>query len=142
MSSATEHMSRNLYKLKQPWREQNQGLVLFQQVQAPVFPKASNKLPSSKCHPPKLTAKADWNSFDRLASDTDVVGYPILGLVRQLTEATPEDVAKYIHWGATTQDIMDNASVLQMRQGIRLIRGQILELIAILQDLAIKYRDT
>ncbi|KAI0593350.1 adenylosuccinate lyase [Biscogniauxia sp. FL1348] len=31
----------------------------------------------------------------------------------------PPEVAKYIHWGATTQDIMDNATMIQMRRGAR-----------------------
>jgi 3-carboxy-cis,cis-muconate cycloisomerase len=70
------------------------------------------------------------------------VGYPILPLVRQLVEATPAEHAKYIHWGATTQDIMDDASVLQMRQGLGIVRRHLRELETILRRLSKDHRDT
>lgn len=80
--------------------------------------------------------------MERLSRDTDIVGYPVLPLVEQLVAKTSPDVAKYIHWGATTQDIMDDASVLQLKRGLNIIKGQINELIAILRRLSHKYRDT
>jgi adenylosuccinate lyase len=47
-----------------------------------------------------------------------------------------------IHWGATTQDIMDDASVLQMKRGLQLVRRELQTLASTLQGLAQKYRDT
>ena len=81
-------------------------------------------------------------SFDRLSEETDVVGYPVLPLIRQLGESTPDEMAKYIHWGATTQDIMDNASILQVRSGLRLIESELHSLVQALEVLATKHRDT
>ncbi|GKU20073.1 unnamed protein product [Fusarium langsethiae] len=52
-------------------------------------------------------SKIDW---PLLAKRTEVVGYPILGLVEQIASWVPHQQAGYIHWGATTQDIMDLAS--------------------------------
>lgn len=66
----------------------------------------------------------------------------MLPLIRQLAEQTPTDHAKYIHWGATTQDIMDNAMILQIRSGLHLVRQQVLTLATCLTGLAIKHRDT
>lgn len=70
------------------------------------------------------------------------MGYPVLPLVWQLVEGTPAEMAKYIHWGATTQDIMDDASVLQIRDGLRIVRREMDTLVGILAKLAEKYRDT
>ena len=70
------------------------------------------------------------------------MGYPILPLVRQLVEATPGEHGKYIHWGATTQDIMDDASVLQMREGLRIVRRHLDELIGILERLSKEHQHT
>jgi 3-carboxy-cis,cis-muconate cycloisomerase len=42
------------------------------------------------------------------------VGYPILPLVRQLTERLPEGARGSLHYGATTQDIMDTGLSLQL----------------------------
>ncbi|KAB8213152.1 L-Aspartase-like protein [Aspergillus novoparasiticus] len=80
--------------------------------------------------------------FDRLSRETEIVGYPVLPLVMQLVENSPEDLAKYIHWGATTQDVMDNASMLQIKRGLNLVKRDLNKLIDILQVMAEKYRDT
>src|ERR1700755_1028733 len=52
--------------------------------------------------------------FDLLRHETDIVGYPILPLVHQLAKQCGE-AGRYVHWGATTQDIMDTGVVLQIR---------------------------
>src|SRR5689334_7960340 len=56
----------------------------------------------------------------RLKTETETVGYPILPLVRQMAELAGE-AGRFLHWGATTQDIMDTAAVLQIRAGLALI---------------------
>src|SRR5512142_1838109 len=58
--------------------------------------------------------------FDALRRETDVVGYPILPLVHQMARQCGE-AGRYVHWGATTQDIMDSALVLQLRAGLAII---------------------
>jgi 3-carboxy-cis,cis-muconate cycloisomerase len=83
----------------------------------------------------------DALDFDLLRQETDNVGYPILPLVHQLVKQCGE-AGRYVHWGATTQDIMDTAVVLQMRDGLALIGEDIAALRAILADLALRHRDT
>lgn len=80
--------------------------------------------------------------MDKLSYDTDIVGYPILPLVQQLVAQTTPEVAKYIHWGATTQDIMDDASMLQIKDGLKIIRCNLQELSTILRKLSLEHRDT
>ena len=77
----------------------------------------------------------------QLKRDTENVGYPIVGLVRQLSEQLGE-AGRYVHWGATTQDIMDTATVLQLREAVALIEAQLVEVMATLADLARLHRDT
>ena len=81
-------------------------------------------------------------SFDRLSRETEIVGYPVLPLIKQLNEMAPKDAAKYIHWGATTQDIMDTAAVLQIKSGLDLVERELVKLTATLTGLAQRYRDT
>ena len=78
---------------------------------------------------------------EQLKHDTENVGYPIVGLVRQLSERLGE-AGRYVHWGATTQDIMDTATVLQLREAVVLIEAQLAEVMATLADLARLHRDT
>lgn len=80
--------------------------------------------------------------MEQLCSDTGTVGYPILGLVRQLAKASGEEAGGYVHWGATTQDIMDTGSVLQIRDGLDLIERDLTRVLAALESLADKHRDT
>ena len=48
----------------------------------------------------------------------------------------------YVHWGATTQDVMDSAVVLQVRDAMDLIEADLRELRGILARLAASHRDT
>lgn len=79
--------------------------------------------------------------FDLLRQETDTVGYPILPLVHQMVKQCGE-AGRYVHWGATTQDIMDTAVILQVRDGLAIIEQDIAELRRILADLSTRYRDT
>ncbi|KAK4508639.1 hypothetical protein PRZ48_002378 [Zasmidium cellare] len=86
--------------------------------------------------------KTDKIDFDKLATDTDIVGYPVFPLVEQMNKMIPQEHAKYIHWGATTQDIMDCASMYQMKEALQLVRRQLLEVIRVLEILVQNHRDT
>jgi len=77
----------------------------------------------------------------RLKKETETVGYPILPLVRQFAEWAG-DYGRYIHWGATTQDIMDSAVVLQIRAGLVLLEEDLTAIRSHLAELARLYRDT
>ena len=79
--------------------------------------------------------------FDHMRHETDIVGYPILPLVHQLVSMCGE-AGRYVHWGATTQDIMDTANVLQVRDALDIVESDIRTLRGILADLAKKHRDT
>lgn len=89
----------------------------------------------------KREARVELIDFDRLGDETDIVGYPILPLVRQLAALSGE-AGRHIHWGATTQDIMDTATVLQVRAALDLIDNDVRALRTILAGLAQRYRDT
>ncbi|WP_198029449.1 3-carboxy-cis,cis-muconate cycloisomerase [Bradyrhizobium sp. WSM3983] len=79
--------------------------------------------------------------FERLRHETEIVGYPILPLVHQLAEAAGE-AGRYVHWGATTQDIMDTANVLQIRAALGIVVRDLKELHKTLAHLADKHRAT
>ncbi len=90
-----------------------------------------------------IATRADAASLDldALRHETDIVGYPILPLVHQLAKQCGA-AGRYVHWGATTQDIMDTALILQLRAGLALIAQDIAALRGILADLSRRHRDT
>src|SRR6266852_3995437 len=88
-----------------------------------------------------LAANPEALDLERLKRETETVGYPILPLVRQLGERAGP-AGRWLHWGATTQDIRDTAAVLQSRDGIRLIEADLAALRSHLAALARRWRDT
>jgi 3-carboxy-cis,cis-muconate cycloisomerase len=77
----------------------------------------------------------------RLKRETETVGYPILPLVRQIAALCGE-AGRWVHWGATTQDIMDTALVLQIRAGLAVLEQDLAAVRGYLCDLARRHRLT
>jgi 3-carboxy-cis,cis-muconate cycloisomerase len=71
--------------------------------------------------------------MELLRQQTERIGYPILGVVSQLNKRCRDQLGEYCHWGATTQDITDTATVLQIREGLALVDA---DLAAIANELA------
>lgn len=70
-------------------------------------------------------SKLELIDWEKLEKRTTIVGYPILPLVEQLSSAVKDGYGQYCHWGATTQDIMDTADVLQIREGLELLTSDL-----------------
>ena len=77
----------------------------------------------------------------RLREKTSVVGYPILPLLEQIAEAAP-DAGRYIHWGATTQDIMDCGLAVIASQALERVQVLVRELGDVLAITADRHRNT
>jgi 3-carboxy-cis,cis-muconate cycloisomerase len=86
-------------------------------------------------------ARAEQIDLDKLRTSMNLVGYPIVGLVKQLAGLCAGEAGRYVHWGATTQDIMDTGNVLQLRAAMALIEGDLGRLVEILVNLARTHRE-
>lgn len=78
----------------------------------------------------------------RLRSAMDRDGILAIELVRHLREQVGGDAATYVHWGATSQDIMDTALVLQIRAALSRIDALLLRVMRGLVKLADAHRAT
>ena len=87
-------------------------------------------------------ARAELIDLDELAAGTLRAGLPVVNLVEQLIRLTGKPHGEFVHWGATSQDIMDTALVMQMRDALELIHRDLERLISTLADLARTHRDT
>src|SRR2546429_9757421 len=65
-----------------------------------------------------------------------------MAVVLALTEACEGEAGKYVHLGATSNDILDTATALQLRDAIRLLEADIGDLTGVLAGLASKYKRT
>ncbi len=91
-----------------------------------------------------ITAAATVDKLDtaELAASVRTVGYPVIGVVKGLSRAAGPEAARWTHWGATTQDILDTAIVLQVRDGLALIRAELVALTTALAVQADTHRNT
>lgn len=78
----------------------------------------------------------------RLQAGIDKAGVPVKELINQLRSHVGQSAAGYIHWGATTQDIVDTALVLQLRTALAHMEKTLAELIAGLAQKADEHRGT
>ncbi len=86
-------------------------------------------------------ARADTLDFAKLKTETDLVGYPIVGIVHQVQKQCGE-AGRYLHWGATTQDIMDTAVVLQVRAALDVVESDLAQVAKNLVALTKAHRQT
>ena len=80
--------------------------------------------------------------MDKLAQQTRRIGYPILGVVSQINALCRDGLGEYCHWGATTQDITDTATVLQLREALDIVDSEMTAISAAMAALAERHRDT
>ena len=79
--------------------------------------------------------------LDKLGDAVPNVGVPIMALVKQILAITGE-AGQWVHYGATTQDIMDTALVLQLREAIYLIETDLKKIKELLANLAREHQNT
>ncbi|MDR5905596.1 adenylosuccinate lyase family protein [Franzmannia qiaohouensis] len=78
---------------------------------------------------------------EALRRDAAQVGYPVVALVEQLaSRAGPP--GQWVHYGATTQDVMDTALALQIRQVADATLDELASVETLLAELAIRHRHT
>ncbi len=80
--------------------------------------------------------------MEKLRLETERIGYPVLGVVSQLNALCRDKLGEYCHWGATTQDITDTATVMQIREGLEIVDADLRAISDALATLARRYRDT
>lgn len=87
-------------------------------------------------------ARAEAIDLDRLWSTARNVGYPILGLAREIGRHLEAGPAGRVHFGATTQDIMDTALALQMARSLAALDRGLGQLGDALAGRALAHADT
>jgi 3-carboxy-cis,cis-muconate cycloisomerase len=108
------------------------------EVAAGVIPQASAQRIASKC-------RVEYFPLAELKKQAASAGNIAIPLVKQLTElvaAENRDAARFVHWGATSQDAIDTGTILQTRRALELIRHDLDRLITQLAALAATHQST
>ena len=87
-------------------------------------------------------ARADLYDLQVMREGIDRTVHPLVPLIWQLGERCEGDAGRWVHWGATTQDVMDTATVLQLRDALALLEETTAGLAETLAALAQRYRET
>ena len=78
-------------------------------------------IPSAAAAAITKAAKASNVALGDIAKGTALVGAPAAALAKALGAAAGGDAPRYVHWGATSQDIVDTALILQLRDALALV---------------------
>ncbi len=92
----------------------------------------------------EICRKARFSFMDAeyIKEQIDLTSHPIVPLVRALEKACEKDAGEYVHWGATTQDIMDTGAVLQLKEAFIVVLNDAREIEQILLNLAESHKHT
>lgn len=96
---------------------------------------------------PEKAAETIADGADADLTDDDLAAHTGPGKIFSVVildawrETLPDDAARYVHWGATTQDISDTVLVLQLREAVDAALDDLLGLRDALEDLAREHRD-
>ncbi len=121
-----------------------QGMLDFEAALA-MAEAACGIVPANAVAP--ITAQCRAESFDiavlgREAANTGNIAIPLVKHLTAKVRAGNEDAARYVHWGATSQDVMDTGLVLQLRQAIAIMEPDLARLAKALAILADKHKAT
>lgn len=91
----------------------------------------------------RIAQEADASKFDLAALRTEIeaTDHPLVPLVRTLADRCGDE-GSWVHWGATTQDILDTALVLQARRASAHIENELERAIRAAAELTRRYRST
>lgn len=89
-----------------------------------------------------LKCKSELMNFAVLEEQIAKTSHPIVPLLRMLKDVCEGEAGEYVHWGATTQDIMDTGMILQVKEAYGIILNNLDQVIKNVSVLARKYQNT
>jgi 3-carboxy-cis,cis-muconate cycloisomerase len=102
-------------------------------------------IPTAAAGPIAAQCRAALFDLPALGHATVKTGNPAIPMVKQLTELVgkqDEQAMRYVHWGATSQDVVDTGLILQLRDGLAEIQKDLDRLCDALSRLADQHRAT
>lgn len=99
-------------------------------------------IPTEAAQVIRSKAQAIHFDLDALATEIAFAQHPLVPVLHRFEALCGEPAAGYIHWGATTQNIFDTASALQMQRTHRLLVEHLGAAIDAIAALALEHADT
>jgi adenylosuccinate lyase len=99
-------------------------------------------IPQSAAESITRAARAEYMDTDAIKRGVDKTVHPLVAVIWGLSQQCEGDAGRYVHWGATTQDVMDTAIILQLKDAYPLFEDALDGLCDALAGLAQAHRDT
>ncbi len=99
-------------------------------------------IPRSAAEEIARQARPELFSLQALRQGLDATAHSLVPLVRALADRCGGDAGRYVHWGATTQDIIDTGNALRLREAFASITARLEEILAALARMADQEADT
>jgi 3-carboxy-cis,cis-muconate cycloisomerase len=115
-----------------------EGALALAQAENGIIPPEAAQIIENCC-------QVDFIDIDKLKSEIKLGGNAAIPLVKQLTRIVKNndvEASKYVHLGATSQDMVDTATVLQMQQYWYWLNDKLAELSDLLVEITKKHRNT
>ncbi len=87
-------------------------------------------------------ATTEYVKQERVDEIERATNHDIGALMKALEEVCDNGAGEYVHYGSTSNDIIDSSQSLQLKDSIEIIREKIIKLIKILIDLAEEHKNT
>lgn len=84
----------------------------------------------------------DVAAIKRAAATSSSAAMPVVDMLTARVAARDSEAAHYVHWGSSTQDVMDNALMLQARAGLAALLSRLDRIAAPLAALTRTHRET
>ncbi|MFX1379351.1 MAG: adenylosuccinate lyase [Promethearchaeota archaeon] len=86
----------------------------------------------------EISRKANLNyvKLERVKEIDEEIHHDLMAMVKALAEQCKENASKYVHLGATSYDIEDTATALQLKEALNYLYDTLLDLLKVLVDLA------
>lgn len=102
-------------------------------------------IPHEAVEPIVTACRAQRLDFPALAAAAANAGNLAIPLVKQLTQvvkASAPEAARYVHWGATSQDAIDTGLMLQLQQALQQTESRLQRLMQVLAKQVARYQHT
>jgi adenylosuccinate lyase len=130
-------------EMRKVWDNKNKLQKMLEVEAALAEAEASlNLIPDESASEIKRKASTKYVTPERVAEIERETNHDIASIVKALAEVCDDGAGEYVHFGATSNDIIDTSQSLLFKESISILRDKLIELTRILLKLADDHKET
>ncbi len=130
-------------EMRNVWESENKLQKMLEVEAALAKAEAElNLIPKEAAEEISNKASTKYVTVERVAEIERQTNHDIASIVKALAEVCEGDAGEYVHFGATSNDIIDTSQSLLFKDSIDILKGRLIELTEILLKLADENKNT